>query len=63
MTPHEEYLRPIISDNAAVLFIDNQTNLSLVQSIDTTLLRLNTKGHPDRITVTVQKTNLKFNAP
>jgi len=45
MTSHAEYLQPITADNAAVLFIDNQTNLSLgVQSIDTTLLRLNTEG-------------------
>lgn len=45
MSTTEEYLRPISSQNAAVLFIDNQTNLSLgVQSIDTTLLRLNTEA-------------------
>ncbi|MDX2234412.1 MAG: isochorismatase family protein [Hyphomonadaceae bacterium] len=44
-TPRAEYVRPITSDNAAVLFIDNQTNLMLgVQSIDTTLLRINTEG-------------------
>lgn len=45
MTTQADYLEPISADNAAVLFIDNQTNLSLgVQSIDTTLLRLNTEG-------------------
>jgi nicotinamidase-related amidase len=41
----DDYLTPITADNAAVLFIDNQNNLLLgVQSIDTTLLRLNTEG-------------------
>ncbi len=44
-TPREEYVRPLSPDNAAVLFIDNQTNLMLgVHSIDTTLLRSNTEG-------------------
>jgi nicotinamidase-related amidase len=44
-TPRAEYVRPITPENAAVLFIDNQTNLMLgVQSIDTTLLRINTEG-------------------
>jgi nicotinamidase-related amidase len=44
-TPRAEYVRPITPENAAVLFIDNQSNLMLgVQSIDTTLLRINTEG-------------------
>lgn len=44
-TPKAEYTRPLTPDNAAVLFIDNQTNLMLgVQSIDTVLLRNNTEG-------------------
>lgn len=44
-TPRAEYVNPITSDNSAILFIDNQTNLMLgVQSIDTTLLRTNTDG-------------------
>jgi nicotinamidase-related amidase len=44
-TPRAEYVNPITPDNAVVLFIDNQTNLMLgVQSIDTTLLKLNTEG-------------------
>lgn len=44
-TPSAEYTRPLSPDNAAVLFIDNQTNLMLgVQSIDTVLLRNNTEG-------------------
>lgn len=44
-TPRAEYVSPITPDNAVVLFIDNQTNLMLgVQSIDTTLLKLNTEG-------------------
>jgi nicotinamidase-related amidase len=42
---HIDYLDPVTAENAAVLFIDNQNNLLLgVQSIDTTLLRLNTEG-------------------
>lgn len=45
MTSHSDYLEPLSPDNAAVLFIDNQTTLILgVQSIDTTLLKTNTKG-------------------
>lgn len=45
VTPAAEYTVPLSPDNAAVLFIDNQTNLLLgVQSIDTTLLRNNTEG-------------------
>lgn len=44
-TPRAEYTKPLTPDNAAVLFIDNQTNLMLgVQSIDTVLLRNNTEG-------------------
>lgn len=44
-TPREEYTSPLTPENAAVLFIDNQTNLMLgVQSIDTVLLRNNTEG-------------------
>lgn len=44
-TPREEYTNPLTRENAAVLFIDNQTNLMLgVQSIDTVLLRNNTEG-------------------
>lgn len=44
-TPREEYTNPLTPENAAVLFIDNQTNLMLgVQSIDTVLLRNNTDG-------------------
>lgn len=43
--PTAEYTLPVSPDNAAVLFIDNQTNLMLgVQSIDTVLLRNNTDG-------------------
>ena len=45
MTPQEEYIVPLSPDNAAVLFIDNQTSLMLgTQSMDTTLLRTNTEG-------------------
>lgn len=45
MTSSEEYLVPLSPDNAAVLFIDNQTALMLgTQSMDTTLLRTNTEG-------------------
>jgi nicotinamidase-related amidase len=44
-TPREAYLVPLSPDNAAVLFIDNQTNLLLgVQSMDTVLLRNNTEA-------------------
>ena len=44
-SPQTQYLEPITRENAAVLFIDNQNNLLLgVQSIETTLLRLNTEG-------------------
>jgi nicotinamidase-related amidase len=43
--PQTQYLEPITRDNAAVLFIDNQNHLLMgVQSIDTTLLRLNTEA-------------------
>lgn len=43
--PQTEYLEPITRDNAAVLFIDNQNHLLMgVQSIETTLLRLNTEA-------------------
>lgn len=45
MTPHADYLEPLTPGNAAVLFIDNQTTLTLgVQSIDLTLLKANTAG-------------------
>ena len=45
MTNHSDYLEQLSPDNAAVLFIDNQTTLTLgVQSIDMTLLRANTEG-------------------
>lgn len=45
MTHQADYLEQISPDNAAVLFIDNQTALSLgVQSIDLTLLKTNTEG-------------------
>lgn len=45
MTPQAEYLEPLSPANAAVLFIDNQTTLTLgVQSIDLTLLKTNTEG-------------------
>ncbi len=44
-TPREAYTVPLSPDNAAVLFIDNQTNLLLgVQSMDTVLLRNNTEA-------------------
>jgi len=44
-TSQDDYLDPISRRNAAVVFVDNQNNLLLgVQSIDTTLLRLNTEG-------------------
>lgn len=40
-----DYLEQLSPDNAAVLFIDNQTTLMLgVQSIDLTLLKTNTEG-------------------
>ena len=45
MTEAKDYLDPLTPDNAAVLFIDNQTTLTLgVQSIDLTLLKSNTEG-------------------
>jgi len=45
MTTQADYLEQLTPDNAAVLFIDNQTTLSLgVQSIDTTLLKTNIEG-------------------
>ncbi len=45
MTQAKEYLEQLSPDNAAVLFIDNQTTLMLgVQSIDTTLLKTNIEG-------------------
>ncbi len=45
MTDAKDYLEPLTPDNAAVLFIDNQTTLTLgVQSIDLTLLKANTEG-------------------
>lgn len=45
MTPQTDYLEPLTPDNAAVLFIDNQTILTLgVQSMDLTLLKSNTAG-------------------
>ena len=45
MTAQADYLEPLSPDNAAVLFIDNQTTLTLgVQSIDMTLLKTNTEG-------------------
>lgn len=44
-SPQSDYLDPTTRDNAAVLFIDNQNQLLMgVQSIDTTLLRLNTEA-------------------
>ena len=40
-----DYLEQLTPDNAAVLFIDNQTTLTLgVQSIDLTVLKINTEG-------------------
>ncbi len=40
-----DYLEQLTPDNAAVLFIDNQTTLTLgVQSIDLTVLKTNTEG-------------------
>ena len=45
MNVANRYLEPLSPDNAAVLFIDNQTTLTLgVQSIDLTLLKTNTAG-------------------
>lgn len=45
MTDPADYLDPLTPDNAAVLFIDNQTTLTLgVQSIDLTVLKSNTEG-------------------
>ena len=45
MTQANSYLEQLTPDNAAVLFIDNQTTLMLgVQSIDLTLLKTNTEG-------------------
>ena len=45
MATSTDYTEQLTPDNAAVLFIDNQTTLSLgVQSIDTTLLKTNTEG-------------------
>lgn len=45
MTHQADYLEQLSPDNAAVLFIDNQTALSLgVQSIDLTVLKINTEG-------------------
>ena len=45
MTEAKNYLDPLTPDNAAVLFIDNQTTLTLgVQSIDLTVLKSNTEG-------------------
>ena len=45
MTTQTDYLEQLSPDNAAVLFIDNQTTLTLgVQSIDLTVLKTNTEG-------------------
>jgi nicotinamidase-related amidase len=45
MTTQADYLEQLSPGNTAVLFIDNQTTLSLgVQSIDTTLLKTNIDG-------------------
>ena len=45
MTNPADYLEMLTPDNAAVLFIDNQTTLTLgVQSIDLTVLKTNTEG-------------------
>ena len=45
MTDWANYLEQLTPENAAVLFIDSQTTLSLgVQSIDLTLLKTNTEG-------------------
>lgn len=45
MSAQEDYVTPLSPDNATVLFIDSQISLMLgTQSIDTTLLRINTEG-------------------
>ena len=45
MTNSADYLEQLSPDNAAVLFIDNQTTLTLgVQSIDQTVPKTNTIG-------------------
>jgi nicotinamidase-related amidase len=45
MTTQADYFEQLTPDNAAVLFIDNQTTLTLgVQSIDLTVLKANTIG-------------------
>lgn len=45
MTSQADYLEQLTPDNAALLFIDNQTTLTLgVQSIDKTVLKTNTEG-------------------
>ena len=45
MTQHQDYLEQLTPGNAAVLFIANQTTLTLgVQSLDTTLVKMNTVG-------------------
>ena len=45
MSEAKDYLDPLTPDNAAVLFIDNQTTLTLgVQSTDLTLLKSNTEA-------------------
>ncbi|TPG15371.1 isochorismatase family protein [Sphingomonas oligophenolica] len=45
MTTQADYLEQLTPDNAAVLFIDNQTTLTLgVQSIDLTVLKANIEG-------------------
>ncbi|MBV9506942.1 MAG: isochorismatase family protein [Acidobacteriia bacterium] len=45
MIKQADYLQQLTPENAAVLFIDNQTTLTLgVQSIDLTLLKTNTEG-------------------
>lgn len=45
MTDQAQYLEPLTPDNAAILFIDNQTTLTLgVQSLDLTLLKTNIEG-------------------
>ncbi|MBR0655802.1 isochorismatase family protein [Plastoroseomonas arctica] len=45
MTTQADYLEQLTPENAAVLFIDNQTTLTLgVQSIDLTVLKTNIEG-------------------
>ncbi|MBV9085172.1 MAG: hypothetical protein JOZ62_21050 [Acidobacteriaceae bacterium] len=45
MVASADYLQQLTPENTAVLFIDNQTTLTLgVQSIDLTLLKTNTEG-------------------